>query len=244
MFTVNKQYTKNDIYDILKVPASKRKGAWDTGYHKYLDDVYIFVNIGIEGRTGHNYKNYWKGNLLFWQAKNNSNINQPLIREILNSSTTKHIFTRTNNNLPFNYEGKGFVYRYYDKTPVEIVWSFDNLNRNEILPEEINYSDLKEGSVQEIKVNSYERNPIARKICIEHYGTKCMVCGFDFERTYGEIGKDYIHIHHIIPISTIQDEYIIDPIKELIPLCANCHAMIHRKNPPLSVEELLKMLKM
>lgn len=65
--------------------------------------------------------------------------------------------------------------------------------------------------------------------CIEKYGCKCSVCGFDFEKEYGELGKGFIHIHHIVPIARIGKEYKIDYEKDLIPVCPNCHAMLHRK---------------
>lgn len=98
--------------------------------------------------------------------------------------------------------------------------------------------DLFEGALREISVNAYERNQTARKNCIDHYGWSCIVCGFDFEKAYGEIGKSFIHVHHIKPLSEIRSGYIVNPILDLRPVCANCHAIIHRVYPPLSTEEL------
>jgi 5-methylcytosine-specific restriction enzyme A len=95
-----------------------------------------------------------------------------------------------------------------------------------------------EGAIRTVSVNVYERNPEARKKCISFYGWKCMACGFDFEKTYGELGKAFIHVHHIKPLSEIQAEYVIDPINDLRPLCANCHAMVHRVKPALSISQL------
>jgi len=243
MFKVGKYYTKKDIYSILNVPPSKQKGAWDTGYREYKGEIFIFINIGVEGRTGHNYKNFWHGDLLYWQAKNNSNIKQPLIKKILNQSIKKHIFTRTDNKDPFIYEGLGNVKEFKDTTPVEIVWSFEYSSRPEKLAEEIFLKNLSEGKHQKILVNSYERNPYARRLCIKDFGTKCYICGFNFEEKYGEIGKGFIQVHHIIPLSEIGEKYIIDPIKDLIPICPNCHAMIHRRNPPFSPKELKRILR-
>lgn len=84
----------------------------------------------------------------------------------------------------------------------------------------------------------YERNPINRKLCLLSKGYKCTVCGFEFEKIYGEIGKDFIEVHHALPVSQMENGHIVDPIKELFPLCSNCHAMIHRKNPPYTIDEL------
>ena len=104
-------------------------------------------------------------------------------------------------------------------------------------------SQLLEGNLKTIIVNAFERNPIARKQCLEFYGTSCLCCGFDFYKTYGVIGQNYIHVHHIIPISKIRKNYQVDPIKDLIPLCANCHAMIHRTTPALSIDKLKEIIK-
>ncbi|MBQ7426534.1 MAG: HNH endonuclease [Prevotella sp.] len=64
----------------------------------------------------------------------------------------------------------------------------------------------------------------------------------DFEEKYGEIGRGFIHVHHLIPISSIGEDYVIDPINHLVPVCPNCHNMLHRKDPPLTPEELKKLI--
>ncbi len=102
--------------------------------------------------------------------------------------------------------------------------------------------EYTEGKTKRVLVNSYERNPIARKKCIEHFGATCQVCGFDFEKKYGAIGKDFIHVHHKIDISTIGNEYSVDPINDLIPVCPNCHAMLHQKKPAYLIEELKSIM--
>lgn len=88
-----------------------------------------------------------------------------------------------------------------------------------------------------------ERNPLARAACIEHYGCKCNICGFDFEKAFGELGNNYIHVHHHVAVSTRDGEYNVDPIEDLIPLCPNCHAMAHRQSPPVAVEKLRTIYK-
>lgn len=112
---------------------------------------------------------------------------------------------------------------------------------------EVDYSEndnqLYEGALVKVLANKYERNQKARKECVEKKGYKCLVCGRDFEATYGEIGKGFIHVHHLIPISSIGEEYQLDVEKHLVPVCPNCHYMLHRKNPPYTIEELQKMLK-
>lgn len=101
---------------------------------------------------------------------------------------------------------------------------------------------FSEGKVNQIIQTRYERNPFARKACLVHYGYSCTVCSFNFEEQYGEIGKKYIHVHHLNQISNIGKAYEIDPIKDLRPVCPNCHSMLHRKNPALTIEVLISKL--
>ncbi len=101
---------------------------------------------------------------------------------------------------------------------------------------------LHEGAVSQVLVNRYERNSDARSICIAHHGSLCAVCGFDFEKMYGPIGKNKVHIHHLIPLSKIQQEYNIDPVKDLRPVCPNCHLIIHNKMEPFTIEEVREMI--
>jgi len=102
---------------------------------------------------------------------------------------------------------------------------------------------LIEGASRTISVNVFERNPIARAKCLAHYGYKCIVCSFDFEKVYGSIGKNFIHVHHIVPLSDTKGEYELDPIKDLVPVCPNCHAMIHRTRPILTIAKIKEHLK-
>ncbi|MBL8154259.1 MAG: HNH endonuclease [Anaerolineae bacterium] len=98
---------------------------------------------------------------------------------------------------------------------------------------------FSEGRQARVTVNRYERDPKARAACIKYYGAFCQVCAFDFGLVYGEIGEGFIHVHHIDPIASHSgSEYHIDPIRDLRPVCPNCHAMLHRQSPPLTLEEL------
>ena len=114
------------------------------------------------------------------------------------------------------------------------------LNRT-TFPDEV--TAYHEGAVKTVSVNRYERNPAARDECIAHFGAKCAVCGFVGKQTYGTSGEDLIHVHHIIELSKVGEEYEVNPIKDLIPVCPNCHAMIHRRKPAFSVAEIKKMLQ-
>lgn len=100
-----------------------------------------------------------------------------------------------------------------------------------------------EGAVTRVEVNRYERSPEARRACIAHHGTSCAACGFSFEQKYGAIGRDFIHVHHVVPVSRLGSSYELDPISDLVPLCANCHAMAHQGvSTPRTVAELRRII--
>lgn len=103
---------------------------------------------------------------------------------------------------------------------------------------------FEEGNSEQVSTNRYERSLEARKRAIEYHGLRCIVCGMDFEETYGKIGRGFIHIHHIVPISS-KGKTKIDYEKDLVPVCPNCHAMLHRgdNGSVLSVKELKSILK-
>jgi hypothetical protein len=108
------------------------------------------------------------------------------------------------------------------------------------LPSDHNYY---EGAVAVIQVNKYERDPLARKACLAEHGTDCMVCGLSFNAGYGAIGEGFIHVHHLKPLAAMERKYRINPITDLAPVCPNCHAMLHRQNPPFSIQQLKARLR-
>jgi 5-methylcytosine-specific restriction protein A len=102
---------------------------------------------------------------------------------------------------------------------------------------------LVEGAVRTVSINQYERNRKARELAIAYYKCRCYVCEFDFEKQYGAIGRDFIHVHHVIDIASIGEAYQIDPIKDLRPVCPNCHAMLHTSRPAMDIDKLRALVK-
>lgn len=130
----------------------------------------------------------------------------------------------------------------------ELVIAFENVfgqdDRELLYSGEATIEDtptLSEGAVSQVFVNRYERSRRARRMSIAHHGSQCVVCGFDFEKVYGPIGKDRIHVHHLIPLSEIGGEYEVDPIRHLCPVCPNCHLIIHSSREPFTIEEMKKI---
>lgn len=130
---------------------------------------------------------------------------------------------------------------------------FDYLIEKEIpyfeqeLQEKINASkpepeELHEGATEYVTLNKYERNPKARAACIAAHGAACAVCGMDFGKTYGPEFEGKIEVHHIVPISEIGEDYVVDPVNDLVPVCPNCHTALHsKKGGVYSVQELKQL---
>ena len=112
-----------------------------------------------------------------------------------------------------------------------------------LLPEEVDSSEVYfEGAVRTIKINAYERDRRARAACIARHGRRCTVCRIEMSEIYGSAAELVIHVHHVVPISEVGAEYAVDPAKDLLPVCPNCHAVIHSKKPAYSVEDVRAML--
>jgi 5-methylcytosine-specific restriction protein A len=102
---------------------------------------------------------------------------------------------------------------------------------------------ITEGASYEIIQTIYERNQYARTLCLKHHGYSCAVCDFNFEDVYGVIGKEFIHVHHLNQLSNIGEKHETNPMVDLRPVCPNCHAMLHKVNPPFTIEELKAKIK-
>jgi 5-methylcytosine-specific restriction protein A len=101
---------------------------------------------------------------------------------------------------------------------------------------------LPEGAQVTVHTNRYERSPVNRAACIAHYGFRCQVCGMDFESVYGSLGADFIEVHHLTPVSRLGEGYRINPIRDLLPVCCNCHSMLHKTDPPMLPDALRILL--
>jgi len=99
-----------------------------------------------------------------------------------------------------------------------------------------------EGSLIRVEVNRYERDRRNRSAALAIHGRSCKACGMSFEETYGSVASGFIEVHHVTPVSLLGADYVIDPRTDLVPLCPNCHAVVHRVSPPMPVADLAALL--
>jgi predicted HNH restriction endonuclease len=143
--------------------------------------------------------------------------------------------------------GNQFGHQFGQMRPHEIDEVFEILatlyRESRSLPGEIRDGDhFVEGAVLTVSVNCFERNPRARRRCIDHYGAYCFLCGFDFGAVYGPIAQGFIHVHHLVPLSDLREEYEVDPIADLRPVCPNCHAVLHLGMEVLTIDKVRELL--
>lgn len=247
-FTVGGSYHRKDVFRIIGLPAEPTGGNWFTGYAAHGDDWFIFCGVGTGGRTGHDYGNHFDGDRLVWFAKTNTNVSHASIQKLVNPDGKVYIFFREGDRDAFTFAGLGKAVEVFDQSPVKIVWSFsagNDLRLPTQMPEEVDDHEITavpEGARRTVEVNVYERDPNARRKCIAKWGLKCSVCSFDFGERYGALGEGFIHVHHLKPLGEIGEQYELNPVTDMRPVCPNCHAMLHRKKPALTLEELKSLL--
>lgn len=240
-FVVGQTYSRRDIFGELGLPLDLKGGPWFTGYVEHEAEHFIFCGVQATGRTGHDYNNHFVGDDLLWYGRTGSRLHQPSIQALVRSDALVRVFYRHDDRERFTYAGQARSIRTYDEQPVGILWSFadDPAPHPEFTPEEVAPSEtVMEGARKTVTVNIFERDPTARKRCLDRWGSACSVCGFEFEQKYGTLGQGFIHVHHLKPLGEIGSEYVLDPEADLRPVCPNCHAMLHRRRPALSIEEL------
>jgi hypothetical protein len=128
-FCVGDTYTRQQVADAISYPASNRDGGdYATGYFEWNGSFFVFANVGVAGRTGHDYPNRWEGKSLVWFAKGNTRLGAPQIERMISGEVTVCIFWRAKNKAPFTYAGKARAQEAVDQQPVKVIWSFDDVS--------------------------------------------------------------------------------------------------------------------
>lgn len=102
---------------------------------------------------------------------------------------------------------------------------------------------LYEAAVRRIVRDVFVRDPRARQLCKSHHGSSCVICGFNFGQVYGPLAQDFIHVHHLKPLAKARCRRPVDPVQHLRPVCPNCHAVIHLRDPEFTIAEVKRLLR-
>jgi 5-methylcytosine-specific restriction protein A len=124
-FLIGQKYRRRDVYRVIGVPEDTKGGNWDTGYARLNNDWFIFCNVDVPGRTGHDYPNAWVGDDLQWFGKTTSHKRQPSIQHMTGETGKTYVFWRNDDQSPFTFAGCGRALSVEDATPVKVLWSFD-----------------------------------------------------------------------------------------------------------------------
>lgn len=242
------RFTTQIINKILP-PTEDNNGSWSNGH-------YIFYEINNRDN---------RVNISCVISQKDISAKGKEISELLINTTNKKI---KKENWQYKILNTWNVYQYKENEKYEVminrifsrlteifennISAFENrlynsvFNKIKEVDDELISVVIEKGNVEGGKIlyytTKYERNIKNRANAIKVHGTKCMVCGFDFESMYGEIGKGFIEVHHIKPLSSLQEKVCINPSTDLVCLCSNCHRMIHKKGI-LSVKKLKKLIQ-
>ena len=198
--------------------------------------------IDLDSNTIRDDREYWKDEKEYFKSINGKFMRLRLIEQVSNKSMT--LENLKNNGLKSAPQGP---IKLKNKELIEYIeTNFSDDNQTDFFPDLLNESITEyEGAKKTITVNKYERSSKARENAIYFHGLTCTICNLNFQDKYGEIGKDFIHIHHITPIHEIGENYKINYKNDLVPVCPNCHSMLHRKINGIepSIAELRSMIK-
>ena len=209
-----------------------------------VGDLFFLMRLGLEpkGIIGCGYVSSTAYERPHWDPGKNA--------KGIKISYTDLFFTVLSENPIIHLEELNYKFPNYNWTPqssgmiipdgieYELSSIIQNDNKNRFSKQTKQFRRYREGKPRIINYKTYDRSLPARQECIGYYGYDCSVCGFNFEAIFGDLGKNYIEVHHLKQIADIGEEYRIEPIKDLRPVCANCHRMLHKQRPALSIEEL------
>jgi hypothetical protein len=206
VFKRGSQYTRDDIANLVRPENPPHGGDWATGYARIDDNLYVFMNIGVAGRTGHDFENYYdeKTNTLIWFSKPNKRSTNPLFEKLISGVLTPYFFARWNQRPPFTFLGTGSVLKFEDgyKTPQgyecirlvvsvadlqEIVSPYQRILRTgeDLLAETERSSFFFEKQLEDFLVTNWDRTPLAKDY--EIFAKDGQICGQQYRTSTGPI---------------------------------------------------------
>ena len=206
MFKRGVEYTRDEIARVVRPENPPRGGDWTTGYARIENNLFIFMNIGVAGRTGHDFENHYdeKSQTLVWFSKPNKHSSNPLFQKILSGELTPYFFARWNQKPPFTFLGTGNIVNFEDgyKTPqghecIRLIVSVKEL-QDIITPHQKSQSPVElideneqkssflfEKHLEDFLVSNWTRTPLAREF--EIYQKDGDVVGKQFRTNTGPI---------------------------------------------------------
>lgn len=241
-----KIYSREELKELFQITgASINNGIFKP---KGTSSIWLFIT---ENKTPDmtQYNDYFDGEILQFDGQKMGRTDNLIVNH-QSEGNEIIVFYRKNkreySNYGFKYLGEFYYQSHIPGEPTHFtlspadVMSDDN---DEFVSIDMEPSIGTEGK-EKTRIQTYfERNPKLRKDAIAYHGTKCAACGFSFSEKYGDLGNNYIEIHHLKPHASIKGIRDIDPKTDLIPVCSNCHRMIHKSNPMLTIDELKKIIK-
>ncbi len=122
-------------------------------------------------------------------------------------------------------------------TPVE-----ERLSVTLVEPASVEGSVYWEGDRSRALHEQVERNSAARDACLRDQGARCIVCGLRVRERYAGLSREVVEVHHLRPLSDTIGPYQLNPATDLVPVCPNCHRVIHSQVPALEPGQVKAML--
>lgn len=235
-------YSRKDLQDLFKITDSTvNNGIFQPKGHS---SVWLFVTKHkTPDRT--DYKDDFNGQILNYEGQLKGRTDEKIINHSKEGNEILVFYRERKSEYPnyaFKYLGRfryishsGYQPRKFNLQAIDI--PSEDTEEIEMVKEEFTEEEFIEGEEKTRIQTYYERNPNLRAEALKYHGTRCIACGFDFFEKYGEHGEGFIEIHHLYPLSSYEREVVVNPKTDLVPLCSNCHRMVHRKKL-LSIEEL------
>lgn len=247
-FEIGKTYTRDQISKLLHSNDSNiRNGVFKP---KGEQIVIIFVTEN-KTRDRTPYKDQLVGDILSWEGQKSGRTDTTITHHSglrLDLLLMYRLSRRERADYSFLYLGRLTYIEHRGAHPSSFqlrLLDYGNIPDPLDEREKIIYEEIKgeEGEERTHLVKRFKRNRKLRDAAISMLGATCSVCGFNFLDFYGNIGKGFVEVHHISPLSEVRGERVTDPSRDLAIVCSNCHSMLHKTKPVLTPDELRKRIK-
>ncbi len=258
-------FQAGNVYQLQDILLARSKDigwqpdqSWATDYFKSSNNLVTFVDLGFslsEGAARFNEYHPLTGALDII-SKPGAHLAQITLKALIDGKLNFEIFAKFDSrDRAFIYFGLPTISGYQEN--VLLNTDIKSVMFNLIFPDSTKVDNVPmadkgladaseatrlEGDKYEVSLTRYERDPYLRAACIRLMGSSCKICGFDFGQAYGPLGEHYCQVHHIVPLSEVGRGHKVDPQRDLLPVCANCHAMLHRSQPALKPSDLREKL--